>query len=139
MEIWHGHNKGRVEVKLDLDLTPELSLRIICNGIQTTDALVEFLKMRRGQNSDSAEGFVDSFLASITGALNLQDLQLEAKPEEAGGPLDFWRPSPSWLMLKRFIEGLAEDEGYRRIIERYSDALPHYINIRWRSSQRRST
>jgi hypothetical protein len=132
MNIWHGHDMGHVEITLSLDLSPEITLRILSNGIYEIDPFVLFLKKAKDANPKAAEAFLDSFLSAITEALDLQDFELKAKPDKKGGPLDFVRPSPCWLMLKRFIEGLAEEEVFRSAIDRHVAALPRYIAIRRR-------
>lgn len=132
MKIWHGHGKGRIDVALSFNLSPETTLRILCDGIHATDAFVAFVKKAKNDHPKSAEIFLDSFLSAITEALDLRDFYLAAKPDKVGGPLDFQRPSPSWQMLKRFLEGVVDEEVFRSVIERHATALPHYVTIRKR-------
>lgn len=130
MKIWHGHDKGCFDVAISLDLPAETTLRILCDGIHATDGFVVFLRKAKDDRPREAEAFLDSFLAAVIEALDLRDFYLRAKPDKLGGPLDFQRPSPSWQMLKRFIEGLAGDEEFRSVIDRHATALPHYVAFR---------
>lgn len=129
MKIWHGHDLGHVEVTFSLDLQPPICLRIICNSSRSVDSFVAFLKIKCKSHPKEAERFLEDFLTGLIRSLDLHDHYLKAKPENVGDPLDFGRPSPSWLMLKRFLDGLATNHVYKRVLKRHQDSLPSYINI----------
>ena len=130
MKIFYNHVRGEVEVAFSLDLAPEVSLRILCNGADSTAQFVTFLRNEMVSRPAETVVFVESFFCTLADALDLSESYLPAKPESVGGPLDFPRPSPSWLMLKLFVEGLSKDTNFGEVLSRCSASFPRYIFIR---------
>ena len=133
VKIWHSHERGHVVIPLTLDLPSELSLHIICSGIRATDRFVEYLRRQGTADSCRAGRFLDSFSSAIADALDLTRQDLSVRPRKRWSS-DWDRPSPSWLMLKKFIENLSQDEVFRLVIEKHALDLPGYIQIRQSSA-----
>lgn len=128
LNVWFGHGEGRKEVELSLELPHATVLRVLCGGMSPTDALCSFFEQAAMEHPHEAQAFVTRFLSEITTKLDLSSLPLDTKPGYEGDTFDFGRPSPSWLMLKRFLEGLWSVPHYRQTLQSFRSSLPHYVS-----------